>query len=129
MAELRCKTCGRPADLLPLGPKGFAARPSCDQTFRCVRCGQFTVFVDGRTPPEHPEFASDVCSTCRMRERAAGLSAADVVAIRAAARSGVLPAVKVARERLGWPLKEAVSLIHVLGADAEPGFAAGGGSM
>jgi hypothetical protein len=77
-------------------------------------------FVGGWAPPDHPELASEVCSTCRMRERADGLPASDVAAIRAAARVGTLPAVKVARERLGWSLSEAVSLVHVLSADAEP---------
>jgi hypothetical protein len=94
-----------------------------DQVFDCRRCGQRVVFVGGWAPPDHPELASGVCSTCRMRERAAGLPAADVAAIHAAARGGVLAAVKVARERLGWSLNEAVSLVHVLGAAAEPDVA------
>jgi hypothetical protein len=55
-----------------------------------------------------------------MRERAADLPAADVEAIRAAARIGTLPAVKLARERLGWGINESMSLVHVLVTDAEP---------
>jgi hypothetical protein len=82
------------------------------------------VFVGGWAPPDHPELASGVCSTCRMRERADALPAVDVEAIRAVARAGVLPAVKVARERLGWSLNEAVSLVHLLLAGAEPDAAA-----
>jgi hypothetical protein len=65
---------------------------------------------------------------CRMRERAAGLPAADVEAIRAAARVGTLPAVKLVRDRLGWGINESVSLVHVLVTDAEPGAAADGGA-
>jgi hypothetical protein len=56
-----------------------------------------------------------------MRERADALPAVDVEAIRAAARGGVLPGIKVARERLGWSLNDAVSLVQVLGAEAAPG--------
>ena len=97
---------------------------SLDQVFDCRRCGQRVTFVGGWAPPDHPELASGVCSTCRMRERADSLPATDVEAIRTAARVGILPAVKVARERLGWSLNEAVSLVHVLGADAEPAAAA-----
>jgi hypothetical protein len=96
---------------------------SPDQVFDCHRCGQRVTFVGGWAPPDHPELASGVCSTCRMRERANGLSADDVAAIRTAARIGTLLAVKVARGRLGWSLNEAVSLVHVLRADAEPGAA------
>lgn len=95
-----------------------------DQVFDCRRCGQRVTLVGGWAPPDHPELASGVCSTCRMRERAGGLPAADVKAIRAAALVGTLPAVKVARERLGWGINEAVSLIHVLVTDTEPGAAA-----
>jgi hypothetical protein len=86
--------------------------------FHCSRCGQRVVFFGGWAPPDHPELASGVCSTCRMRERAEGLPAADVEAIRAAASGGVLPAVKVVSERLGWSLNEAVSLVHVLSSQA-----------
>jgi len=118
VTELRCDRCGGPADLIPIGPKGVAACRSCDRVLRCIRCGQFVVFFGGR-PPDDPELASGVCSTCRMRERADGLPAADLEAIRAAAKGGILPAVKVARERLGWSLQDAVSLVHVLGTDAE----------
>jgi hypothetical protein len=59
-----------------------------------------------------------------MRERANALPAADVEAILAAASGGELPAVKVARERLGWSLNEVVSLVYVLRHWAEPSAAA-----
>ena len=75
--------------------------PRRDQVFLCSRCGQRVVFVGGWAPPDHPELASGVCSLCHMRERAEGLPVADLQAIRTAASSGVLPAVKVVRERLG----------------------------
>ncbi len=103
--------------------------PRCpDQVFDCRRCGQRVTFVGGWAPTDHPELASGVCSTCHMLERANSLPTADLEAIRMAARVGILPAVKVARERLGWSLKEAVSLVHVLVADAEPDAAADGGA-
>ena len=98
-----------------------------DQAFDCRRCGQRVTFVGGWAPPDHPELASGVCPTCRMRQRADGLPAADVEAIRAAARVGVLPAVRLARERLGWSLNEASSLVHLLGADTGPPAAVDGG--
>ena len=128
MTELLCGKCGRPVDLIPIGPKGIAACRSCDSVLCCTRCGQFTVFFGGR-PPDHPELASGVCSRCQLRERAEALPMEDVVAIRAAATIGVLPAVKMARERLGWSLQDAVSLVHLWGTDAEPGAAADGGGM
>jgi hypothetical protein len=118
VTELRCNRCGGPADLVPIGPKGFSACRSCDQVLKCIRCGQFVVFCGGR-PPDHPELASGVCSECRMRERADGLQEADLKAILAAASSGVIPAIKVVRERLGWSLQDAVSLLNVLGIHAE----------
>lgn len=96
---------------------------SPDQVFDCQRCGQRVTFIGGWAPPDHPELASGVCSLCRMRERACGLPTADVAAIRAAARIGTLPAVQVARERLGWGINEAVSLVQVLITDTEPGAA------
>jgi hypothetical protein len=64
-----------------------------------------------------------------MRERADALTAADVGAIRAAARIGTLPAVKVGQERLGWQLGELVLLVHMLAADAEPNAAADRGRI
>jgi hypothetical protein len=51
------------------------------------------------------------------------LPAADVEAICAAARVGMIPAIKVVGERLGWSLNEAVSLLHLLGVEAEPSYA------
>jgi hypothetical protein len=62
-----------------------------------------------------------------MRGRAEALPAADVEAILAAATGGVLPAVKVVRQRLGWSLNDAVSLVHLLRERAEQNAAAGGG--
>ncbi len=124
MTELRCNRCGGPADLIPIGPKGVAACRSCDQVLRCIRCGQFVVFFGGRLP-DHPELSSGVCTTCRMRERADHLPAADLEAIRAAASGGVLPAVKFVRERLGWSIHDAVSLVHLLGTDAGQKLTAG----
>jgi hypothetical protein len=105
--------------------------PTCQSrhtVYRCTRCGQRVVF-GALAPPNHPELVSRVCWTCRMKERADALPAVDVEAIRAAARGGVIPAVKLARERLGWSLNEAAWLVHMLGADAEPGAAADGGGM
>lgn len=101
---------------------------SPDQVFDCRRCGWRVTFFGGWAPPDHPELVSGVCSTCRMRERANRLPAADVEAIRGAASGGVLPAVKVARERLGWSLNEVVSLVLMLGIDAAPGATTDGGA-
>jgi hypothetical protein len=112
--------CGKPAELTPLGALLCPTCQSRDQVHRCIRCGQRVVFAGGWAPPDHPELVSRVCSTCRMRERADGLPAADVEAILAAASGGILPAVMVVRERLGWSLNEAVSLVHVLRDRAEP---------
>jgi hypothetical protein len=111
VTDLRCNRCGGPVDLIPVGPKGVAACRSCDQVLRCICCGRFVVFFGGRAP-DQPELASGVCSECRMRERTDGLPVADLKAIRAARAAGLVPAVKVARERLGWSPEDAVSLVR-----------------
>ena len=85
--------------------------------FHCTRCGQLVTLFGEQIVSEHPEIAAGVCAKCGMRERAAQLPKADVEAIRKAANGGVLPALKVAQERLGWSLSEAVLLVHVLSGD------------
>ena len=74
----------------------------------------------GDCAADHPEMVAGVCSLCHMRELAAALPAADRDAIVSAMERGRLPAVNAARERLGWSIGEAVSLVHVLRGSAEP---------
>lgn len=128
MTEPRCEICGKPARPMPFGVMLCPDCKSQYQVFHCIRCGQRGVFLGSWAASDHPELASRVCSTCYMRERADGLPSADVEAIRAAANGGVLAAIVVARERLGWPLRDAVSLVHVLSDRAEPGAAQTEGS-
>lgn len=78
-------------------------------------------FVGGWAPADHPELASGVCSTCRMRESADNLPSTTVEAIRQAAKVGVLPAIIVVKEKLGWSLQEARLLVHVLQSQRESG--------
>jgi hypothetical protein len=125
MGESRCAMCGKAVE--PSSLESLLC-PGCRATrrvFRCRVCGQQVMCMG--VLDDDPMLASAVCSTCTMRARAATIGIADREAIRAAADRGVLAAVKVARERLGWSLSEAVSLVHVLSADAEPGAAADGG--
>lgn len=91
-----------------------------DQVFHCRRCGQQVTFCGGWAPPDHPELASGICSHCLMRERAEGLPVEVVASIRAAARAGQLPAVKLARDQLGWSLLDAILLVDVLTTGSEP---------
>jgi len=63
-----------------------------------------------------------------MREKAERVPATDIEAILAAASVGALRAVKVARERLGWSVKDAVSLVHVLRNRTELGAPADDGA-
>jgi hypothetical protein len=114
MNELRCELCGDLAHLTPLGALLCSKCESGNQVYHCIRCGQRVIFPGRWVPSDHPELLSRICSTCRMRERADGLMTADVEAVLEAASGGVLPAVKVVRERLGWSLNEAVSLVWVL---------------
>ena len=109
--------CGSPVELI--GSHRVAACPSCDQVFRCTRCGQASVFVGGWAPPDHPELASGICRMCRLRERAEAIPAADVEAICAAMSGGTLLAVKVTRERLSCSLHDAVSLVDLLTGNTE----------
>lgn len=128
MTESRCEMCGKPAEPTPIGA---LLCPSCQseyRVFQCIRCGQRVMLHCGSAPPDHPELISRVCSTCRMRERADGLPAADVEAIVASTSGGTLAAVMVARERLGWSLREAVELVQVLRDRAESGAVADGGA-
>jgi DNA-directed RNA polymerase subunit RPC12/RpoP len=115
MTEQRCDMCGKPAELTALGAMLCPTCQSRHTVYRCIRCGQRVILC----APDHPELVSRVCWTCRMQERADALMAGDVEAIRAAARGGVIPAIKLARERLGWSLNEAAWLVQMLGGDAE----------
>lgn len=113
MTDERCEMCGKAAERTALGS---LLCPGCRiryQEFICQRCGQRVMYLD-ETATEHPEFAAGICATCRIRERADVLGSADRKAILAAARQGVVRGVKEARDRLGWSISEATSLIHVL---------------
>lgn len=92
-----------------------------DQVFQCKRCGECVTFVGVWAPPDHPDLVSGDCSICRMRESVDNLPAAAVEAIREAARGGVLPAIREVKEKLGWPLREASLLVHVLQSQPESG--------
>lgn len=56
-----------------------------------------------------------------MRESADNLPSTTVEAIRQAAKVGVLPAIIVVKEKLGWSLQEARLLVHVLQSQRESG--------
>ena len=120
MTEPPCEMCGMPAEPTPLGAMLCPTCQSRQTVYRCIRCGQRVIFGEC-VSPDHPELVSRVCSTCALRERAEKISAVDMEAIRAAARGGVIPAVKLAFERLGWSLNEAAWLVHEIRSNREPG--------
>jgi hypothetical protein len=105
--------CGKAAERTALGSLLCAVCRMRCQEFNCQRCGQRVMYLD-EIATEHLEFAAGTCGTCRIWERADALGAADRSAILAAARQGVVRGVKEARDRLGWSIGEAASLVQVL---------------
>jgi hypothetical protein len=75
----------------------------------------------GERAADLPGLAAGVCTFCHMRSVAAALPASDLDAIRVAAECSTLAAVKEARERLGWSLREAILLVHAMCGAPEPG--------
>jgi hypothetical protein len=77
---------------------------------------------------DDPELIFRVCSACGILEQFADLPPADKEAIVSALSRGVVSAVAVARERLGWSLSKAKELAYLLRDRAEPNPSTDGGT-
>jgi hypothetical protein len=56
----------------------------------------------------------DICRSCDIRNRFAGVPAADEQAIRTAAQQSEGAGVFKAKDALGWPLDDVMTLVHMI---------------
>lgn len=113
MTESSCEMCGKLAVPTALGTVLCAVCSRRYGEFLCRGCGQRVLYLH-ESLKWAPWLASEVCSTCRIRERLAGIPEADREAIRAATGRGTIAGIKEARERLGWSIHEAVLAVELL---------------
>jgi hypothetical protein len=104
----RCYICGNPAKATR---RGSWMCPSClerYEDYQCSRCGGWVCIA--KTEPH-----TDVCSGCDLRMRLDAVPVVQREAIRAAiVEVGEFAALRVARQRLWWGLKDTMAAIREL---------------
>ncbi len=103
-----CWFCGQPGSASSVGSILCPACRAKYDEYYCAKCGQNC--CTSRSTPH-----SDVCASCLMRERAALLPPSILEPIRAEVAAGrTISAIRLARETLDWPLRDAIELADSL---------------
>jgi hypothetical protein len=103
----RCELCGKPAQAGVDGPQRCPACLDRYDDYQCTRCSTHVCILKAL---EH----TDVCDMCDLRERFAEAPETDRQTIQAAAHQGEGSGLLAARRILGWPLSDAISLVHMI---------------
>lgn len=100
-----CWFCGKPGSS---SAAGSVLCPGCRaryDEYLCAECGQNVCC--SKTIPH-----GNVCESCLMRARAYRLPPFLLEPIAAEAKAGrTLSAIRIVRETLGWPLRDAIDLV------------------
>lgn len=103
-----CWFCGKPGSA---SAAGSVLCPACRaeyDEYLCAECGQNVCIIKTEATP-----FGDVCSGCHMRACAALLPLSLLEQILTEVRAErVIPAMKIARETLNWPMRDAIYLVE-----------------